>query len=112
MLENSINLHSFLFIQDDDPSQNSKSPKAEIAKTGVKQISIPARSADLNSIENVFNLVEPRLLSLRNSCYETVKQFSECVQVTMIDYHDAEIDKIIKSISKRKAMVIKDTGRD
>ena len=94
------------------PRQYSKIASIEIAKIGGKQISIPARSADLNSIENVFNLVEPRLLSLRNSCYETVKQFSECVQVTIIDYRDAEIDKIIKSISKGKAMVIKDTGRD
>ena len=61
MFQHSINLKSFLFVQVGDPRQNSKIGKINIAKTGSKQISIPARSPELNPIENLFNLVKQKL---------------------------------------------------
>ena len=42
MSQKSINSHSFLFVQDGDPSQNSKIAKIEVGKHGGKQISITA----------------------------------------------------------------------
>ena len=47
-----------MFVQDGDPSQNSKAAKTALDKIGVVQFSIPPRNPDLNPIENVLNLVE------------------------------------------------------
>ena len=44
-----------MFVQDGDPSQNSKAAKTALSKIGAVQFSIPPRSPDLNPIENVFN---------------------------------------------------------
>ena len=52
-----------MFVQDGDPSQNSKAAKTALEKIGCVQFSIPPRNPDLNPIENVFNLVEKKLVS-------------------------------------------------
>ena len=50
-----------MFVQDGDPSQNSKAAKTALDKIGAVQFSIPPRSPDLNPIENAFNLVEKKI---------------------------------------------------
>ena len=52
-----------MFVQDGDPSQNSKAAKTALDKIGAVQFSIYPRSLDLNPIESVFNLVEQKLSS-------------------------------------------------
>ena len=52
MSQNSTNSTVFLFVQDRDPSQKLKIANMEVAKHGIKKISIPARSPDLNPIQN------------------------------------------------------------
>ena len=49
-----------MFVQDVDPSQNSKAAKTALDKIGVVQFSIPPPFPDLNRIENAFNLVEKK----------------------------------------------------
>ena len=50
-----------VFVQNGDPSQDSKAAKNALDKIGAVQFSIPPRSPDLNPIENAFNLVEKKI---------------------------------------------------
>ena len=52
-----------MFVQDGDPSQNSKAAKTALDKISAVQFSASPRSLDLNPIENVFNLMEKKLSS-------------------------------------------------
>jgi len=49
------------FLQDGDPSQNSKKAKVALANIGAAQLSIPPKSPDCNPIENFFALIGRRL---------------------------------------------------
>ena len=50
-----------LFLQDGYPSQNSCKARSAWDKIGARKFSIPARSADLNPIENIFHIVKKKL---------------------------------------------------
>jgi hypothetical protein len=69
-------------LQDGDPSQNSRKNKLAMSAVGAKTFTIPARSPDLNPIENVFHNVNRQLqddaLSKRIT-KETYSQF--CTRV-------------------------------
>ena len=45
------------FVMDNDPSQRSKVAKKAINDSGATLFEIPARSPDLNPIENLFHIV-------------------------------------------------------
>ena len=80
MFEVSCNPESHLFVQDGDPSQNSKLAKVSMEKCGAKLLAIPPRSPDLNPIENIFNNVRTQLAedAMQNNIEnETFEQFSE-----------------------------------
>ena len=53
----SSNGRNKLILQDGDPVQNSKKAKNAYTEIGAKIFLIPARSPDLNPIENIFHLV-------------------------------------------------------
>ena len=57
------NSDSKLFLQDGDPSQHCKAARKVVESYGVEQISIPARSPDINPIEKNFNLRSSKLQS-------------------------------------------------
>ena len=59
--ERSANAHGKLFLQDGDPRQVSRRAKQAMDEIGCRMFSIPARSPDLNPIENVFHLVRKNL---------------------------------------------------
>ena len=63
IFKSSCNPTENVFVQDGDPSQNSKSAKTALDKIGAVQFSIPPGRPDLNPIENVFNLMEKKLSS-------------------------------------------------
>ena len=48
-------------LQDGDPSQNSKKAKDELFHQNIRLFPIPARSPDLNPIENLFNQVRRKI---------------------------------------------------
>ena len=48
-----------LWVQDGDPSQNSAQAKRVMSHANTVLLSIPARSPDINPIENIFYLVWP-----------------------------------------------------
>lgn len=113
MFENSVNPKSNLFIQDGDPSQNSKVARLQILKIGGQQISIPPRSPDLNPIENFFNLIEQKLREdaiAENICHETFEQFSNRVRTTIMEYPSVKIDKIVESMDRRITLLLKNKG--
>ena len=56
-LELSTNPDNKLILQDGCPVQKSKQTQMAYDGIGCKIFSIPARSPDLNPIENVFNLI-------------------------------------------------------
>ena len=107
------NPDSKLFLQDGDPSQNCKAARKVMESYGVKQISIPARSPDINPIENFFNLISSKLQSDaigKNITHEIFEQFSERIMTTITSYSVREIDKIIESMHKRMKMIVKNKG--
>ena len=50
-----------LFIQDGDPSQNSKLTKEAMKSCGAELLKIPPQSPDINQIEKLFHLLSTGL---------------------------------------------------
>ena len=48
-------------MQDGDPSQNSAAARQAMDNVGARLFDIPARSPDLNPIDNLFHLVARKL---------------------------------------------------
>ena len=64
---------SMLWLQDGDPSQKSAAVKKVLKSIKVELFSIPARSPDLNPIENLFHLVKKYITSSITAKYYTRK---------------------------------------
>ena len=91
IFENSANPQSNLFVQDNDPSQ--------ISAVAV-YLKIPARSPDLNPIENIFHLVNKELREsalTKNITKESYDEFVARCQKTLMDFPKELIDKTIES---------------
>ena len=75
-----------LRVQEEDPSQNSARAKRAMSRANAVLLSIPARSPDINRIENSFRLVSKKLrldaLELGIQ-FESYKQFEERVIKTI-----------------------------
>ena len=105
----SINPKSKLFIQDGDPSQNSKAARVKLEACGAKLIKIPPCSPDINPIENFFNLVEMKLdddTEKQNITKESFEEFSARVKRTMLSFPADVINKTIGSSHKRMKDII------
>ena len=114
IFKESCNPSGNVFVQDGDPSQNSKAAKISLEKIGALQFSIPPRSPDLNPIENVFNLVERQLNNdaIRDKISkESYNDFVERVTNTLLNYPVGPIDNIINSMPSRIADVIRNKGQ-
>jgi len=112
--KNSSNPTDKLFLMDGCPRQNAKVALNAIKKMGASVFRIPARSADLNPIENFFHLVSKKLQKdalEKNITHETFEKFSTRVECTMLKYPRKDIDNIIGSMDKRIGLVIKAKGQ-
>ena len=99
--EKSNNPKDKLFLQDGDPSQNSRKANSAMYKMGPQKFSIPAWSPDLNLIENVFNYVRTKLReeSLnRNITFENFEEYSALVKKTLLLVPVEYINKTIESM--------------
>ena len=77
---------------------------------GAEMVSIPARSPDINCIENFFHLVGKALVEdtkNKNITKETFEQFSARVQNIIINFDRKAINSLIGSIDKQIKTVIK-----
>lgn len=113
MFVNSTNPKGKLFLQDGDPSQNSKLAREAMDTVGCRLFKIPARSPDLNPIENTFNNIRSQMRKeavQKRICNETFQQFCRRVQKTILDYNVDIIDRTIESMPKRIDQVIKTKG--
>lgn len=112
--ENSANPKGKLFLQDGDPSQNSKKAVSAMEAVGASKFSIPARSPDMNPIENIFNIAKQQLrldaLS-KNIVHETFDQFSERIKETLLAIPLKTINKTIESMNGRMNLVVKAGGK-
>lgn len=113
MFENSANTRGKLFLQDGDPSQNSRLAIDAMNSTGCRLFKIPARSPDLNPIENAFHNIRRTLSKqaidggLTNESYQ---KFCQRVRRTILNYSAEVIDRTIESMPKRVDLVIKNKG--
>ena len=102
------------FLQDGDPSQNSRKASNVIYKIRATKFSIPARSPDLNPIQNVFNYVRTKLHeeSLNtNITFENFEEYSPRVKKNLLSVPAEYINKTIESIDNRLSMVVKKGGK-
>jgi len=112
-LKCSANPKKKLVLQDGCPVMNSKQGKLGYKSVGCEVFSIPARSPDLNPIENIFNLVRRDLAEfakqneLKNESYE---DFAVRVKETLLAVDTDLIDRTIKSLPNRLDMVIRGKG--
>ena len=60
-----MNQSGKLFLQNEDPSQNSALAREAMEAVGCRLFKIPARSPDLNPIENAFNNI-PNAIKNKN----------------------------------------------
>ena len=103
-----------LFVQDGDPSQNSKKAKDAIHAIGARKFSIPPRSPDINPIENIFHQVKRKFNSdalEKHIEYKNFENFSKRVKQTMEDFPKDVTDKTIESMNKRIGLIIKCKGQ-
>lgn len=112
--QDSANPDGKLFLQDGDPSQNSKLAMDALAEIGAKKFSIPPRSPDLNPIENVFHLAKRQLKKdaiAKQITHECYRDFVTRVKETLQAMDVGVIDKTIRSMNKRIKMVVEAKGQ-
>ena len=110
----SANPRGRLFLQDGDPSQNSRKAKDAFDDVHARMFHIPPRSPDINPIENVFNNVKQELreFALRTHLtHESYDSFCLRVQHTLLHFSPAIIDRTIESMPKRMDAIIKAKGQ-
>lgn len=105
---------SRLFVQDGDPSQNSRAARDAMREVQAELFPIPARSPDLNPIENIFKLVGDRLRAdavRHHITRETFQGFQARVIATIRSIPVATIDRTIASMDSRISLILQSGGR-
>ena len=114
MFRSSGKKRSRLFVQDNCPIQNCAKARKALKRVRAKLFHIPARSCDLNPIENVFNLVKRELKrqALKNNItYESFEQFTQRVKYTLHAVSATTVDNIISSMNNRLNLIVKKKGK-
>ena len=102
-----------LWLQDGDPRQVSKVANDAWERLGCTHFQIPARSPDINPIENIFHLVRRQLKEdalNRNITSENFDDFSKRVANTILAIQPEVIDKTIESMQTRMVEIVKRKG--
>ena len=114
MFKKSANPRGKLFLQDGDPSQNSVKARSAWDEVGARKFTIPARSPDLNPIENIFHIVKRRLRQDaldQQITQEDFAAFSARVKTTLETIPIDVVDRTILSMGKRINEIIKRKGQ-
>ena len=109
----SANPKKKLFLQDGDPSQNSKKACIAFDAIGCSVFEIPARSPDLNPIENIFNIVREQLKEegeTKQIRKESFADFSMRIKQRIEQFPMDIINKTIGTMMKRMELVKKGKG--
>lgn len=113
MFENSSNPRGKLFLQDGDPAQNSALAREAMESVGCRLFKIPARSPDLNPIENSFHSIRKKILKdsiERGLERESYQEFCRRVKNIIMNFSTEIIDRTIDSMNKRIDTVIANKG--
>ena len=103
-----------LFVQDGDPSQNSAVAREAMKHVNAQLLKIPARSPDINPIENFFHLLSERLRQdaiQHQYTHESLADFELRIIRTIRVIPQAMIDNTIVSIKNRLLQIIKNRGQ-
>ncbi|XP_066931124.1 uncharacterized protein [Clytia hemisphaerica] len=109
----SINPTDRRYLQDGCPVQNSRIAQEILEDLGAELVSIPARSPDLNPIENFFHLVGQKLEQgaiTNNITHQTFDEFVARVTDIILNFDRNIINKIIGNMDTRIQEVIKKKG--
>ena len=112
--KSSINPKGKVVLQDGDSKQNSAKAKKAFNRVGCKIMSIPARSPDVNPIENLFNVVRVKIrqdsIDKQLTC-ESFEDFSARVKDIIKNFSLEYINKTIESMPKRMKLILKGKGK-
>ena len=103
-----------LFIQDNDPSQNSAVAKIALQRVSAQLLKIPPRSPDLNPIENMFKSVSDDLHDStieKQLERESFTQFKERVKDTIVRFPVAKINNLIESMDRHIQLILETKGQ-
>jgi len=96
-------------VQDNCPVQNSLPARNAFEHLGIDLFKIPARSPDINCIENLFALVKRELRkdAQKNEIKkETKEQFTQRVAKTLDNFDKTKINSLINSLPNRVKKLI------
>lgn len=113
-LKESINPTGKRIIQDNCKIMNSQVVVQSLTDIGAQRFKIPARSPDINCIENVFHAMRRAIQQdavTRKIHRETFRQFQYRAGQIIRNFDSAYIDKVIESMPKRIDMVIQRNGQ-
>ena len=109
----SANPSGKLILQNGDPVQRSKKAENACRSVGGSTFNIPARSPDLNPIENLFHNIRRALaaqvrdMRIKN---ETYCEFSSRVMDMIKSMPTEGIDRTIESLPRRLKMIVESKG--
>ena len=113
MFKSGNNTKGRLFLQDGDPSQNSRMAQDAMDAIPCRLLKIPDRSPDLNPIENAFHLVGKQLRKdaiEKNISKENFQQFCWRIKKNLLSFYPAIVSKTIESMNKRVDAIIASKG--
>ncbi len=102
-----------MFVMDNDPCQNSKAAREAPQEIGATVVNIPARSPDLNPIENVFHNVKRTLHKQameRMITKESYDEFSRRIMETLFSLDGELIRRTIATMPKRLKCIVATDG--
>ena len=111
--QSNINNTPNLFVMDNDPSQTSAVAKKALHSIGATMQVIPARSPDINPIENLFNVVrkntEAEILQ-KNIIHQSWDEFVERVKFHIWSVSKEYVNKTVGSMPNRIKEIVKRKG--
>ena len=105
--------HARRFIMDNDPCQTSKKSLCAFSEIEADLHRIPARSPDLNPIENIFHIIKKKLAEEALNLHiekESYEEFTTRVLRCCYGIDPLIIDRTIESMPKRIDAIIKGRG--
>ena len=103
-----------LFLQDNDPCQNSRVAKSAWERANAELVAIPSKSPELNPAENLFKAVREDLRTEAQEKEierETFAEFKERVRDKILSFPVPKINNLIESMDKRLRLIIERKGQ-